>query len=156
MRHDASNIIMHCWYRKIKRTRRNAQNCNDNTYTNDKHSCIPEKVGIHKKWYSQKKQWNRWGLNLSDPTSNLVRHYDFHVLLRCQRHPTRFCLCARSAVRACPTLFLMYGLYPTDSAGCTLSVSQQAMCFDVNRWLCIVFAWLCLWENGRDEGCKRR
>ena len=50
-----------------------------------------------------------------------------------RRRPTRFC-CARSAVGACPMLFLMqYGLWPTDSAGYTLSVSQQDMCFDVNR-----------------------
>jgi hypothetical protein len=27
---NASNIIMHCWYRKFKRSRRNAQNLQDN------------------------------------------------------------------------------------------------------------------------------
>jgi len=28
----------------------------------DRHSHVPEKVGIYQKQYSQKKQWNRWGL----------------------------------------------------------------------------------------------
>ena len=50
-------------------------------------------------------------LTLSDPMSNLVRHYDFPILLRCRVTSDNFFfflrLFARSAVGACPTLFLM-------------------------------------------------
>jgi hypothetical protein len=48
-------------------------------------------------------------LTLSDPTSDLVQHYDFPVPLRCRKTSDTFLLRlwpARSAVGACPTLFL--------------------------------------------------
>ena len=49
-------------------------------------------------------------LTLSDPTSDLIRHYDFPILLRCRLTSDTFFLrlFAHSAVGACPTLFLMY------------------------------------------------
>jgi hypothetical protein len=48
-------------------------------------------------------------LALSDPTSDLVRHYDFPVPLQCRKTSDTFfcCVCLLSAVGACPTLFLM-------------------------------------------------
>jgi hypothetical protein len=49
-------------------------------------------------------------LTLFDPTSDLVRHYDFPVPLRCRKTSDTFLLRlwpARSTVGACPTLFLM-------------------------------------------------
>ena len=65
-------------------------------------------------------------LTLSDPTSDLVRHYDFPILLRCRVTSDTFffafvrplhcrslsdtfflCLFAHSTVGACPTLLLM-------------------------------------------------
>jgi hypothetical protein len=47
-------------------------------------------------------------LNLSDPISNLVREYDFPVLIRCRKtFDTFFCCVCLPAVGACPTLFLM-------------------------------------------------
>ena len=48
-------------------------------------------------------------LTLSDPTSDLIQHYDFPVPLRCRKTSDTFLLrlCARSTVGACPTLFLM-------------------------------------------------
>jgi hypothetical protein len=46
-------------------------------------------------------------LTLSDPTSDLVRQYDFPVLLRCRKtYDTVFVACS-PAVGPCPTLFLM-------------------------------------------------
>ena len=49
-------------------------------------------------------------LTLSDPTSDLVWHYDFPIPLRCWVTSDTFFflrLFAHSAVGACPTLFLM-------------------------------------------------
>jgi len=49
-------------------------------------------------------------LTLSDPTSDLVRHYGFPILLRCRVTSDTFFLrlFARSAVGACPTLFFAF------------------------------------------------
>jgi hypothetical protein len=46
-------------------------------------------------------------LTLSDPTSDLVRQYDFPVLLRCRKTSDTVLLRLCAAVGACPTLFLM-------------------------------------------------
>jgi hypothetical protein len=47
-------------------------------------------------------------LNLSDPTSNLVRQHDFPVPLRCRKtSDTVFVAFVPPAVGACPTIFLM-------------------------------------------------
>jgi hypothetical protein len=47
-------------------------------------------------------------LTLSDPTSDLVRQYDFRLLLRCRKtSDTVFCCVCSPAVGASPTLFLM-------------------------------------------------
>ena len=49
-------------------------------------------------------------LTLSDPTSDLVQHYDFPVPLRCGVTSDTFLLrlFTRSAVGACPTLFFAF------------------------------------------------
>ena len=49
-------------------------------------------------------------LTLSDPTSDLVRHYDFPIPLRCRVTPDTFffALFSRSAVGACSTLFFAF------------------------------------------------
>jgi hypothetical protein len=48
-------------------------------------------------------------LTLSDPTSHVIRHYDFSVPLQCRKTSDTFfvALFARPAVGACPTLYLM-------------------------------------------------
>jgi hypothetical protein len=93
-------------------------------------------------------------LTFSDPTLDLVRHYDFPVPLRC---PTHFFLLRLFAAplsetvqffSSCSTDFsqqiAQVVLFLFLSAGCTLSVSRQAMCFDVNMRSCLVFARMCL------------
>ena len=79
---------------------------------------------------TQKGQCPHMPLTLSDPTSDLVRQYDFPVPLRCWKTSiTVFVAFVRPLSKpvrrfsSCSTDFK-----PTDSAGCTLSVS---LCFSL-------------------------
>jgi len=82
-------------------------------------------------------------LTLFDPTSDLVRQYDFPVPLRCRKTSGMvFVVFVRplsEPVRRFSSCSMDFSQQITD-----LSVSRQAMCFDVNRQLSVAFARLCL------------